>query len=272
MIESTDASNCDRHQVKNKPKPLTHKKRGETRTMQYECMKTWKMTALFVVGLMLLVGVFTNTASAQSSTVVGTSSATGTTLDVTAEDVIDLYITYRVEEDAADSNGGLSIVASGTATVTFSLPTGLSGIRGAWTAAYPQPAAASGEPDIVAFGLETNNADSTPALSIPFTSLGTNSSSTTSYVTVAPNLRNSSLAITTVALTATSVAVTITNSDDTNSQLLRNHSWIKVIFHNVMVGKLLADDADVTMMEASDEHGFSPAIITGGGLLLKTTP
>ena len=33
MIKETDASKCDERRVKNKLNPLTHKKKGETRTM-----------------------------------------------------------------------------------------------------------------------------------------------------------------------------------------------------------------------------------------------
>ena len=36
MIERKDASTCDERRVKNKLNPLTHKKKGETRTMSIQ--------------------------------------------------------------------------------------------------------------------------------------------------------------------------------------------------------------------------------------------
>ena len=67
MIKETDASKNDERQVKNKPNPLTHKRKGETRTMYNQSTKHWKLGAFFVISLMLVAGLFTNTASAQSA-------------------------------------------------------------------------------------------------------------------------------------------------------------------------------------------------------------
>ena len=53
MIEPKDASTCDERRVKNKLNPLTHKKKGETRTMSNQGTKHWKLGAFFVISLML---------------------------------------------------------------------------------------------------------------------------------------------------------------------------------------------------------------------------
>ena len=58
MIKETDASKNDERRVKNKLNPLTHKQKGETRTMYNQSTKHWKLGAFFVVSLMLMVGLF----------------------------------------------------------------------------------------------------------------------------------------------------------------------------------------------------------------------
>ena len=68
MIEPKDASTCDERRVKNKLNPLTHKKKGETRTMSIQGTKHWKLGAFFVISLMLMVGLFTNIAPAHDTT------------------------------------------------------------------------------------------------------------------------------------------------------------------------------------------------------------
>ena len=69
MIEPKDASKCDERRVKNKLNPLTHKKKGETRTMSIQGTKHWQLGAFFVVSLMLMVGLFSSEALAQSADV-----------------------------------------------------------------------------------------------------------------------------------------------------------------------------------------------------------
>ena len=66
MIEPKDASTCDERRVKNKLNPLTHKKKGETRTMSIQGTKHWQLGMFFVVSLMLMVGLFVNTAPAHN--------------------------------------------------------------------------------------------------------------------------------------------------------------------------------------------------------------
>ncbi len=60
MIEQTDASKSDERRVKNTSNPLTRKRKGETHKMGERCM--FKM--FFVIGLMLIAGLFSNTAMA----------------------------------------------------------------------------------------------------------------------------------------------------------------------------------------------------------------
>ena len=64
MIEPKDASTCDERRVKNKLNPLTHKKKGETRTMSIPGTKHWQLGMFFVVSLMLTVGLLSNVAIA----------------------------------------------------------------------------------------------------------------------------------------------------------------------------------------------------------------
>ena len=68
MIEATDASKCDERHVKNKPKSL-HKKKGARQIMSMQGMKTWKLGLFFVISLMLVAGMFADTATAQRGTV-----------------------------------------------------------------------------------------------------------------------------------------------------------------------------------------------------------
>ena len=64
MIKETDASKNDERRVKNKLNPLTHKRKGETRTMSIQGTKHWQLGMFFVVSLMLMVGLFANIALA----------------------------------------------------------------------------------------------------------------------------------------------------------------------------------------------------------------
>ena len=99
MIKETDASKCDERQVKSKPNPLTHKKKGETHIMGNQGMKNWKLGAFFVISLMLIAGLFTNTVSAQSA-----ATFTVEPTMVYTEDIVDVKITYTVDADIDVSN------------------------------------------------------------------------------------------------------------------------------------------------------------------------
>ena len=121
MIEPTDASKCDERQVKNKPNRLTHKKEGERHTMSTQSMKIWKLGAFFVVSLMLVVGLFSDVATAQNGRV---GVKTDPSL-VKAGSILDsVTVTYTV---------GLTAIEDGN-TVEVSLPT--SELTNDWGPAY----------------------------------------------------------------------------------------------------------------------------------------
>ena len=67
MIEQKDASKLsDGRHVKNtpNPNPLTQKQKGEKQTMGNQGIQNWKLGAFFVIGLMLIAGLFGNAAIA----------------------------------------------------------------------------------------------------------------------------------------------------------------------------------------------------------------
>ena len=116
MIKETDASKNDERQVKNKLNLLTHKRKGERHTMSTQSMKIWKLGAFFVISLMLVVGVFADTAQAQEARItVSTSSAAkagGTLRTVTVRYLITSTGTETVDEgeDAADIDGNSVVI------------------------------------------------------------------------------------------------------------------------------------------------------------------
>ena len=108
MIKETDASKNDERRVKNKPIPLTHKRKGETRTMYNQSTKHWKLGAFFVISLMLMVGLFANTVPAHEITT-GEGDTDNTpsgeveiTPEVTADSMVDLTIRYQSDGDLAE--------------------------------------------------------------------------------------------------------------------------------------------------------------------------
>ena len=112
MSKHKDASTCDERQVKNKPNRLTHKRKGETRRMSSESMKHWKVSLFFVISLMLVVGLFGDTAQAEFS-------VTTNPTDVASQAVLrTVMITYKADADKDTAN-----------VIGFALPTG-------WEAAY----------------------------------------------------------------------------------------------------------------------------------------
>ena len=104
MIKETDASKNDERRVKNKPIPLTHKKKGETHIMGNQGMKNWKLGAFFVVSLVLMVGLFANTVPAHQIVADSDTTADGEikiTSKVTADSMVDLVIRYEATRDLA---------------------------------------------------------------------------------------------------------------------------------------------------------------------------
>ena len=109
MIEPKDASTCDERRVKNKLNLLTHKKRGETHTMGNQGMKSWKLGVFFVVSLMLVAGMFADTATAQTARVWVDPT------EVTAESIESITVTYRATS---------TITFGGSDDITVALPEG----------------------------------------------------------------------------------------------------------------------------------------------------
>ena len=89
MIKETDASKNDERRVKNKLNPLTHKRKGETRTMSIQGTKHWQLGMFFVVSLMLMAGLFSSESYAALAGTVKVEPAS-----VTAGETVDLRITY----------------------------------------------------------------------------------------------------------------------------------------------------------------------------------
>ena len=116
MIKETDASKNDERRVKNKPIPLTHKKKGETHIMGNQGMKNWKLGAFFVISLMLMVGLFANTVPAHEiALAAGPNDTTKDgeikiTSKVTADSMVDLEIRYEATRDLAATGKVIYVV------------------------------------------------------------------------------------------------------------------------------------------------------------------
>ena len=121
MIEPKDASKCDERRVKNKLNPLTKKKEGETRTMISQGMNIWKLSMFFVVSLMLVAGLFGDTAQAQTVTVTTNPS------DVVSQGILrSVAFTYEADADIEAENA-----------IAFNLPA-------TWVAAYANTGGTNG--------------------------------------------------------------------------------------------------------------------------------
>ena len=102
MMEQTDASKqSDERHVKNRRNTnfLTQKKTGGNSIMGNQGTKNWKLTILFAVSLMLIAGLFSNTAMAHD--------VTGTHPNDEAEPPADIHKpgTVSVKLGALDSDG-----------------------------------------------------------------------------------------------------------------------------------------------------------------------
>ncbi len=133
MFEPTDASKCDERQVKKKANSLTNKKKGERHIMSTQGMKTWKLGLFFVMSLMLVVGLFADTAQAQETrtgvtarVTVNTSAAakSGGTLDT----VTVTYIITSIGDEAVETSDNAPDIDANAVVIT--LPTG-------WGASLP---------------------------------------------------------------------------------------------------------------------------------------
>ena len=224
MIEPKDASKCDERHVKNKPYVLTKKRKGDINTMLR--MNHWNLVLFFVVGLMLSVGMFAETASAQQVQVV-----TVTDLTAVSGEERDVKVTYRVIKRIPAGN-----------TITINLPTD-------WAHAHGTGFGTMGD-------LKVNG---------DFTSLDAGeSTATTSYVIVNTPYRSttSTLATQATALTAeiATNAVTVTlvaNPDgagDTDDYItMVPGNIITVTYYNAKVKRVTEEDFEADGQAAAGD-------------------
>ena len=180
--------------------------------MGIQGMKSWKLGAFFVISLMLIAGLFTNTASAQ------TASVTVRPDMVTAQEVIDsVTVIYAVTGVAVASENTISVM----------LPFG-------WAAAYPSDDATFGS-------LNSGNTidfTGTSADSMESSLEATANPQTTSYVTV----RYLTGAVSTVTA-STRISSSMSNAVvEVIPNTMAVDDTVIVTFHNVMVRALTGDD------------------------------
>ena len=253
MIKETDASKNDERRVKNKPNPLTHKRKGETRTMYNQSTKHWKLGAFFVISLMLVAGLFTNTASAQTAAAVVTVGPN----EVTAQEVINsVTVTYTITGAAIDAEN----------VITVGLPTN-------WAPAYANDGTADGTASFGSFTGTTGDIDldgdstATPpekairgVSSLP----ARTSSRTASYVVVTYLTRVTGSAVEgDVSISGNTVTVTkdAEDGDDATPDVMAVGDKVIVIFHNVMVRPMTTADLDANGDRDPDRDPDMVAII-----------
>ena len=123
MIEPTDVSTCDDRQVKNKSKPLTKNKEGETRKMNSKSINHWKLATLFVVGLMAVVGMFAEDASSALDHGRISNPSPSIVKEQTILKDLQINYTFAAESNLKAATGGLT----GTRTeIVVTLPEGWS--------------------------------------------------------------------------------------------------------------------------------------------------
>ena len=245
MIEPTDASKCDERQVKNKPKPLAHKKKGATHIMGIQGMKTWKLGAFFVISLMLVAGLLVDTASAQHATVTvrPSSGDTGAVLDSVS---VEYRITTAIpgtQDQLATPTPATDDDTAITNAVTIELPSD-------WTAGVggdfgTLAAARTGQTE----GVWTSRDVASPG---------------DSYIEV--DVRLGTGATVTTAPTISTNAVTLTVTGSANGGM-RVNDRIIVTYYKAMVHPLTAEEITALETMPHVEH-FSVSEDTN----LRTTP
>ena len=284
MIKETDASKNDERRVQNKLNPLTHKRKGETRTMYNQSTKHWKLGAFFVISLMLVAGLFADTAPAQSAATIAVSPTTTVKKVVHgtfyADDIVDLTVTYTVTARAIDPGNdnadgeddklaadpanlpgdpegvGADPVREDVNEIVFSLPAGID-------AAYP-----TGTPSFTLDATEYEyevDVDLNPSgplqedsndVAIP---IATDRGGTrkvkvikpnaTSYITWDESLSDGLKVVATPTIDengATTVTVTIIREDESKA-IMRKGNTVTVTYHNVRVptGSFIVSATDV---------------------------
>ena len=301
MIKETDASKNDERHVKSKLNPLTHKRKGETRTMYNQSTKHWKLGAFFVISLMLIAGLFSNTAFAQSAKITVSPTTTDSKKVVHgtfyADDIVDLTVTYTVtaraidpgndnidgdEDNLATDNANLpgdppganaDPVREMVNTVVFTLPLG---------ATYPLVGTQSFVLAVTEYGDGVNEdnvlQDNGDDLAIP---LATERGGTrrvkvikpnaTSYVTWDKNLSAGLKVVTTPIISISGQDVTVTvmiTRDDESKATMKKGNTVTVTYHNVAIGEagLFVVSATDTAMVV-DPDGIDGARIPADDLL-----
>ena len=269
MSKHKDASTCDERQVKNKPNRLTQKRKGETRRMSSESMKHWKVSLFFVISLMLVAGLFADTASAQTSTLEVTTVPSVVKAEETLRSVT---VTYTLTGLAA----GATELASNA--VAIGLPVAVSGTNGVWTAAYANDGVPGGTVGFGELPSTTGTIDldgdstATPAVD-PISMVSSRnvnaSARISSYVTVTYTTTDTSSDTTaTAAISGTVVTVT-------PDEMVAGDKII-VTFYNVKVGtldiaavNLMRDPVDVSLVvtdsgvsQTPDEDAFAAEVIS----------
>ena len=287
MIKETDASKSDERRVKNKPNPLTHKRKGETRTMYNQSTKHWKLGALFVISLMLVAGLFSNTASAQTpaaeitvdpTTSTGTGAAEKVTGTFYAGDIVDLTVTYKVTARAIDpGNDNVDGTDDNLATDPANLPGGENPQPGddperedvnviVFTlpsdvgAAYDSDRTIDTDNSAVFILNVTEHGDGLTALDPPDVAIPEATSrggtrrvkvikpNATSYITWDVSLSAGLKVVTTPTISGQTVTVTVTRDDESKATMKKGNT-VTVTYHNVMVG----DDVVSFEVSADDD-------------------
>ena len=185
-------------------------------------MKIWKLSTFFVIGLMLMAGLFTNTASAQSASV----SVVPNT--VIAEAVIPtLTVTYTVANGANFADG------ANTIDIILPAPTNLDRSLTNWGPAYNAFDATAGD---LGVGMDSPSfgGDVIGDVATDMKPTG-DAAKMTSYVTLFSSVLASGLEINSASVSTNMVSVTIARVSGNTAALLANGNKIVIVYHNVKV-------------------------------------
>ena len=237
MIEPKDASTCDERRVKNKLNLLTHKKEGETHTMSIQGMKSWKTGLFFVISLIVVLGLFADTVSAQTATVnVTTSNVTTSPRGVVkAGEIIDVAVMYTLMGAPLDEND-----------ITVTLPIGTN-VTGAWAAAYENFGDFNGTG---AIDLDVETTPATAPVRMVSSLEARESPRSTSYVTVDYSSAGSSAYGAIVSISGSTVTITkdMEDNDPATPDVMAVGDVVVVTFHNVRVGALTTVTQERTLV------------------------
>ena len=238
MIKETDASTCDERRVKNKLNPLTHKRKGETRTMYNQSTKHWKLGAFFVISLVMIAGLFADIALGQLATITDNKAT------VYAGDIVDLELKYTAGEDidVADTLSEAQRIGAQVNTIVFGLPITGTGWRAAFTDFSLTDEDVRG--DVPANGVAIPLIDPT---TFRRTNLIVMEPNEKSYVSWSSSLVRG-LVVSSTTISGGNVTVTVRRIAGNNSAVMKKGNSVTVIYHNVKVG----DAAPEEMIAVND--------------------